>query len=235
MQTNCWWKKWVKVDIWHSCISAIVLLWCSPGVPNLWLMSHLGSFRLFGWLILILADFDTLLGANFTGPIHPCTRYIRHMYSVYKFIVQGACIVYVCMELSSCGIHRAQRLSPCCLHATRRGRLIWFDWFLKWLMWEKRLGTPDCSLFVLLPFFKNRTTLAGYRSLITIVYFVLKPQISVLNKDKTGWGFGIWKKQPLFSILCTLVSPSKSEDKQQSQLSWFLFSFHFEEEPKWGH
>ena len=27
------------------------------------------------------------------------------MYSIYKFIVLGACIVYMCVELSSCGIH----------------------------------------------------------------------------------------------------------------------------------
>ena len=114
-------------DIWIFDIHAYQRL-CSydvAGVPNLWLMSHLGSFWLFGWLSLILANFDTLLGAIFTGPNHPCTRYIRHMYSVYKFIVLGACIVYVCVELSSCGIHRAQRLSPCCLHAPRSADLVW--------------------------------------------------------------------------------------------------------------
>ena len=31
-----------------------------------------------------------------------------------------------------------------CFHVvyTQRGRLIWFDWFLKWLVSEERLGTP---------------------------------------------------------------------------------------------
>ena len=49
-----------------------------------------------------ICKFHALFGAIFMHSIHACTMYIKCMYSVYKFIVLGACIVYMCVELSSC-------------------------------------------------------------------------------------------------------------------------------------
>ena len=49
-----------------------------------------------------ICKFHALFGANFMHSIHACTMYIKCMYSVYKFIVLCACIVHMCVELSSC-------------------------------------------------------------------------------------------------------------------------------------
>ena len=71
-------------------------------VPNLWLMSHLGSFWLSGWLILIFANFTGFMARiSCIQFMHvQCTLKppppIKCMYSVYKCMVLGACIVHVC-------------------------------------------------------------------------------------------------------------------------------------------
>ena len=138
-------------------------------------MSLLGSFWLYGWLILIFATFT-----HFFAQIS-CIQFM--------YVQLGACIVYLCRilvlhvqyhhisyqhvsillhnnELTKVDIKKNHIIShndfalvilPPLIHewiwyisltvsmlstVTRRGRFIWFDRFLKWLMWEKRLGTP---------------------------------------------------------------------------------------------
>ena len=57
--------------------------WARAGVPNLWLMSHLGSFWIFGWLILIFANFTRFLAQiSFILLMHVQCMY-RYTSSVY--------------------------------------------------------------------------------------------------------------------------------------------------------
>ena len=74
-----------------------------------------------------ICKFHAYFGANFMQSIHGCTMYFAlvflpalvHEWIWYIYITDCFHVVY-----------------------TQRGQLIWFDRLLKWLMWEKRLGTP---------------------------------------------------------------------------------------------